>query len=148
MRPHNTPAWRWLVRGGLILGCLILLTDHALAFRSGPRRSFSPGPHVYSDRRFGGYRPLCRPYYYSRPYFLYSDYSDYYDYYYVPYPPYQPYMPGAYQAFPEFRLPGFFQYPGAVGKGEDAAQTFQGDAPPDAAGGAERETAPPESPGR
>jgi hypothetical protein len=35
-----------------------------------------------------------------------------------PYPYYGHYAPGEHRRFPAFRLPGFFHYPGAIGKGE------------------------------
>ena len=35
------------------------------------------------------------------------------------YPSYGTYMPGDHRRFPAFRLPGFFHYPGAIGKGEE-----------------------------
>jgi hypothetical protein len=34
------------------------------------------------------------------------------------YPYYGHYTPGEHRRFPAFRLPGFFHYPGAIGKGE------------------------------
>lgn len=35
------------------------------------------------------------------------------------YPYYGTYTPGDHRRFPAFRLPGFFHYPGAIGKGEE-----------------------------
>jgi hypothetical protein len=35
------------------------------------------------------------------------------------YPYYRTYTPGDHRRFPAFRLPGFFHYPGAMGKGEE-----------------------------
>lgn len=78
-------------------------------------------PHSHSFFGFGLYGYPYAPYY---PY-----YYDYYDPY-APYYYYPPYAPGEHRRFPAFRLPGFFQYPGAVGKGEDESQAFQDGKPP------------------
>jgi hypothetical protein len=55
----------------------------------------------------------------------------FYGYPYYPhyYPYYYPYEPGEHRRFPAFRMPGFFHYPGALGKGEKVGQTFQPDTP-------------------
>jgi hypothetical protein len=37
-----------------------------------------------------------------------------------PYPYYGHYAPGEHRRFPAFRLPGFFHYPGAIGKKGEA----------------------------
>lgn len=47
-----------------------------------------------------------------------------YPFYGYPYPYYGPYRsesytPGEHRRFPAFHLPGFFHYPGAIGKGEE-----------------------------
>jgi hypothetical protein len=120
---------------------------------------------VYTPQRYGGYRPRYHPYYryrpyyphyryrpyypyyYYRPYFPYFPYFPYYDYY-DAYPPYPYYTPGVSQSFPAFRFPGFFQYPGAIGKGEDATQALQADTPPHTTEETGQDTVPLESPGR
>ena len=164
---HPTHSLRWLVLVGFVLGCLILLTDHAFAFPPGAQRSFVPRPRLYTEQRYSGYRPLYRPYYRHRPYapyYRYRPYSPYYRYrpyypfpyypfydyygYYDAYPLYQYYTPGVSQSFPAFKLPGFFQYPGAIGKGEDETQALQADTLPNAAEESGQDTVPPESPGR
>jgi hypothetical protein len=48
-------------------------------------------------------------------------------YYYPSY--YYPYAPGEHRRFPAFRLPGFFHYPGAIGKEEEGNQAFRPSAP-------------------
>jgi hypothetical protein len=68
----------------------------------------------YLGFHFFGYPYLYSPYYYS-PYY----YSPYYGY--GPYA-YELYAPGEHRYFPAFRLPGFFHYPGAIGKGEEGFQ--------------------------
>jgi hypothetical protein len=58
----------------------------------------------------------------SRHFFGLSFYG--YPFYGYPYPYYYPYYygnytPGDHRRFPAFRLPEFFHYPGAIGKGEE-----------------------------
>ena len=91
-----------------------------------PQRSHRHDHH-HHHHGFGylGFNFFGYPYYYS-PYY-------YSPYYYGPYYGYGPYAyglyaPGEHRYFPAFRLPGFFHYPGAIGKGEAG---FQAASPPE-----------------
>jgi hypothetical protein len=83
--------------------------------RSAPARVGRPvrSPrHQYRYRRDHHHRRShYRPYY---PFFGFYEYDDYwYDY------PRTYTVPGEYLRLPAFRMPSFFHYPGALGKGED-----------------------------
>ena len=103
---------RLLIVGVLACGWIMATEERAMA-RPGHRgfghRNFHSHFHSHSFLGFS---------FYGYPY------SRYYDslYYYT-------YKPGEHRRFPAFRLPGFFHYPGAVGKGEEGKQTFWPGAP-------------------
>jgi hypothetical protein len=123
---QKTGNWRRLVLGILALAVVLLMAEQASAFPAGPHgvgphRVFVSHPHVHTFFGLG---------FYGYPFGFY--YPWYYDYYAPYYYPYQPYGPGEHQFFPDFKLPGFFQYPGAVGKGEDEPQAFQDYTPAEA----------------
>jgi hypothetical protein len=104
----------------LVLWGVCMVTDTAAAVRY----------HRYSRHRHHHHHSHVRSFFgfglgfYGYPYSPYY-YPDYYSGYYAPYYPYQPYESGEYRRFPAFKLPGFFQYPGALGKGEAESQSYQ-----------------------
>jgi len=88
---------RLLLVGILACGWIMATAERAAArpvHRGFGHRHF----HSHSFLGFG---------FYGSPYSPYS------------YSPYSTYQPGEHRRFPAFRLPGFFYYPGAIGKGEE-----------------------------
>ena len=77
--------------------------------------------HHYHYHRYYWHDPFWRFHYYGYPFWLYYEY------------PFWPYYEGPYgypmrYRFLNFRLPGFFHYPGAIGKGEITPQNPEGKA--------------------
>jgi hypothetical protein len=91
-----------LARGTLLLGLVTFLFMPALAWGGGRQHGVHlGGPHRhFSPRHFFGFHFHSSPFFY-RPY------------------AYESYSPGEHRRFPAFRLPGFFHYPGALGKAEE-----------------------------
>lgn len=79
---------------------------------SPPRARFGSYGH-YHHHGYYGYYPFWRSHYYGYPY--YYGYPFWFDYD-------EPYVVGGYYWTLNFRLPAFFHYPGAVGKGEITPQ--------------------------
>jgi hypothetical protein len=134
MLPQKTSGLRGLILGMLALVLVLVCTEPSAAFHFGPRRFFFHRPHSHA---FLGFRFYGYPYY---PYYPY--YYPYYYGYYAPYSPYPPYVAGEHRRFPAFRLPDFFQYPGALGKGEAESQAWQSGMP-EAEGVTAQQVAPP-----
>jgi hypothetical protein len=104
---------RLLLVGVLACGWLMAAVEPAMA-RPG-HRGF--GHRHFHSRSFLGFG------FYGFPFYGFP----YSPYYYPSY--YSPYAPGEHRHFPAFRLPGFFHYPGAIGKGEAGHEAFQPGAP-------------------
>ena len=69
-----------------------------------PRFRYGFGLHGHHHfHGYSGYYPFWRFHYYGDPFWFYYD---------------GPYYPAGYYWAPNFRLPAFFHYPGAIGKGE------------------------------
>ena len=118
-RPHRPRLWPLACVLLLALGTSVTLPGRAWGGR--PQHGVSGGAsHRYGSHRHGHgshrHHHSHGHYRYSRP-FLGLYFFDYPYPYYWPYY-YESYAPGAHQRFPAFRLPGGFQYPGAIGKGE------------------------------
>ncbi len=101
MRRQKTHGFWLLVIGILALGLVLM---YAQPVRAGHHHGF----------HFGFHHHHFYPHYF--PYGFYS-----YGYYGYPYA-YGPYYPEEHRRFPAFRLPAFFHYPGALGKGEGSKQ--------------------------
>jgi hypothetical protein len=114
-RPHRPRLWP--LACVLLLALVMSMTWPCRAWGGRPQHGVSGGAsHRHGSHRHGSHHRGHYYYRYPRPFFgLY-----FFDY---PYPYYGPYYyefytTGAHQRFPAFRLPEFFHYPGAIGKGE------------------------------
>jgi hypothetical protein len=127
-RPHLQRLWT--LACVLLLALVMSVTLPGRAWGGRSQRDGSGGTshrhdshrhgshHHGSHHRHGSHHHGHYYYRYPRPFFglYFFDYPYPYPYY-GPYY-YESYAPGAHQRFPAFRLPEFFYYPGAIGKGE------------------------------
>jgi hypothetical protein len=106
MTKHKRFSFWCRVGVGLALGVALVYAEVAWASRRYYRHYHRQDYH--HSRAFLGFQ------YFGYPYGFYAD----------PYA-YNSYAPGEHRRFPDFRLPAFFGYPGALGKGEALEQTSE-----------------------
>lgn len=131
MRWQSVQRVRLLAVGLMVLSLVLALVGSAEAWRRRHHHGFSHSFGLY----FYGAPYYGYPYYpyYGYPYYYRSPYSSHV------------YSPEEHRRFPTFQLPGFFHYPGALGKGEAAEQVLQppaAGADPDQASGQETSGSP------
>ena len=108
---QNMRRIRLLIVGVLACGWLMATVEGAAA-----RPAYRGGGHRHFHHRHFHHHAFLGLGFYGYPYIPYY------------YPSY-PYAPGEHRRFPAFRLPGFFPYLGAIGKGEEGQQAFWPGAP-------------------
>ena len=95
---------RILAAGVFAFALLMVFADQAVARRGHRQHGFRSGFRFHGHRHHHrSYYPFWGFHYYSYPYWPYY---------------YEAENADVYRRFPAFRLPGFFHYPGAIGKGE------------------------------
>jgi len=99
MRQNRLGFWR---RTGVLLALGVVLVGAEAGQAAKRSYRHHRRHHHHHSRIFLGFQ------YFGYPYGFYAD---------GPYA-YNPYAPGEHRRFPDFRLPGLFSYPGALGKGE------------------------------
>lgn len=111
---------------GLVLGNVEPTAAGMTSVRSSPVHASRPprSPQAYVGRpvrsprhQYHYRRDQHHRHYYYRPYYPFFGFYGYDDYWYDY--PLTYTVPGEYRRLPAFRMPGFFHYPGALGKDED-----------------------------
>ena len=133
MRQNTKPLWS-LGCSALVLLMVMLCAEDAMASRRSfgrhslraPSTRFHHRPHRHHWRHHHRRHHHRHHHFYRRHYpdsffsFRFRYGYPFWPYYYEPYyyrPGYvTPYSPGVHQRFPDFRHPGFFSYPGSLGK--------------------------------
>jgi hypothetical protein len=126
--PKMRRVWAFVSVLMLALVASVTLPSHAWGSRLHHGRHIGKHQHHHhrlhhssrTDFRRRHYHHHHRHHHHHSSFFLGLGFYGYpypYDYPYD-YPYYGTYTPGDHRRFPAFRLPGFFHYPGAMGKGE------------------------------
>ena len=118
--------WVWAFVSVLMLALVASLTLPSHAWGSRLHHGRHIGKHQHHHRLHHRSRTDFRRRHYHHPHRHHHPHSSFFlglGFYGYPYPydyPYYgTYTPGDHRRFPAFRLPGFFHYPGAMGKGEE-----------------------------